>query len=203
MKTRTDRQKVAIYCRVSTDRQNLETQLLPLRSFANSRNFAIYGEYGDVGVSGVKTRRPGLDALIKAARAKEIDIVLVARFDRFARSVSHLVQSLEEFNALGIDFISLNESIDTSLPAGKLIFTVLAAVAELERSIIIERIAAGLKRARKQGKRLGRPFAIFDRVKAENLRKKGVSLRKIAELLEVNRETIRLALRRRKENNTL
>lgn len=199
MKKPANRSNVAIYCRVSTDRQNLETQFQPLRSYANSRNFRVYAEYSDFGVSGTKSRRPGLDALLKAARAKEFDVVLVARFDRFARSVSHLVQSLEEFNALGIDFISQNESIDTSLPTGKMVFTVLAAVAELERAIIVERITAGVNRARKEGKRLGRPIAIFDRVKAKDLRKKGVSIRRIAELLKTNRETVRQFFKNRKE----
>src|SRR5262249_51252523 len=108
----------------------------------------------DEGVSGAKDRRPALDRLMADARARKFDVVIVARFDRFARSVSHLLRALEEFKALGIDFVSLNESIDTSTPMGKMVFTILAAVAELERSIITERVHAGVHRARKEGKNI-------------------------------------------------
>lgn len=186
--------RVGIYCRVSTDRQSIDTQLLPLKAYAKSRNFVITGQYKDVAVSGAKDRRPGLDALTKAARSREIDIVLVARFDRFARSVSHLVRALEEFQSLGVEFISLNEQVDTSTAMGKMVFTILGAVAELERNIIVERINAGISRARKQGKILGRPPAIFDRVEAVRLHLSGVGVRGIAERLGVNRETVRKVL---------
>src|SRR5262245_20139375 len=119
--------KAALYARVSTKNngQNPETQLLPLREYAAKRGFEVVQESVDLGVSGSKDRRPELDRLMKAARSMEFDAVLVARFDRFARSTRHLVVTLEEFNALGIDFISLNESVDTSTPMGKMIFTVL------------------------------------------------------------------------------
>src|SRR6516165_8793302 len=103
---------------------------------------------------------------MKDARARKFDVVIVARFDRFARNVSHLLRALEEFNHLGINFVSLSESIDTSTPLGKMIFTVLRAVAELERNLIKERVAMGISRARKQGKQLGRPRRIFDKDKA-------------------------------------
>src|SRR5215831_7051609 len=141
--------------------------------------------------AGARHRRPGLDRLMKAARGREIDGVLVARFDRFARSTSHLVRALEEFQSLGVEFISLNESVDTSTPMGKMIFTVLGAVAELERNIIIERIKAGVSRARKQDKSLGRPKAIFDIDKVFELHQQGLGVRKIGDLLGVNRETVR------------
>jgi DNA invertase Pin-like site-specific DNA recombinase len=164
---------------------------MPLREYAQHRGFTVQAEYTDVGVNGVKDRRPGLDRLMKAARAREIDAVLVARFDRFARSTSHLVRALEEFQSLGVEFISLNESVDTSTPIGKMVFTVLGAVAELERNIIIERIKAGVSRARKQDKSLGRPKAILNRDKVLELHQEGLGVRKISDLLGVNRETVR------------
>ena len=146
--------RVALYARVSTKNngQNPETQLVALREYAANRGFEITEEYVDLGVSGSKDRRPALDRMMKDARTRTIDAVLVTRFDRFARSTKHLVTSLEEFQALGVDFVSLGESVDTSTPMGKMIFTVLGAVAELERSLIKERVAMGLERARKEGK---------------------------------------------------
>lgn len=127
---------------------------------------------------------------MKDARARTIDAVLVSRFDRFARSTKHLVTALEEFQALGVDFVSLGESVDTSTPMGKMIFTVLGAVAELERSLIKERVAMGLERARKEGKPHGRPRRIFDRDKAQILRDEGKSLREIGRILGVSKSTI-------------
>lgn len=187
--------RVGLYCRVSThDRQNIDTQLLPLREYSGRRGFHIAAEYADVGVSGTKDHRPGLDRIMEHARRRVIDAVLVARFDRFARSVSHLVRALEEFEFLGVDFISLNESIDTSTPMGKMVFTVLAAVAELERNIIIERVKAGMRRAKQGGKHIGRHKVIFDRGKAIELREQGASIRTIAERLDISRETVRKTL---------
>lgn len=185
--------KVALYARVSTlDKgQNPETQLQPLREYAVLRDFTIVEEFVDSGVSGAKDRRPALDRLMKAARKREVDAVVVARFDRFGRSTRHLVTTLEEFQALGVDFVSLNESIDTSTPMGKMVFTVLAAVAELERNIIQERVKAGLKRARKEGKVLGRPARVFDHERAQVMWKEGKSLRQIAEVLGVGKDTVR------------
>jgi DNA invertase Pin-like site-specific DNA recombinase len=144
----------------------------------------------DLGVSGSKDRRPALDRLMKDARARMIDGVLVSPFDRFARSTKHLVTALEEFQALGVDFVSLGESVDTSTPMGKMIFTVLGAVAELERSLIKERVAMGLERARNEGKPHGRPRKIFDREKAQRLRDQGKSYREIGRIMGVNKGTI-------------
>lgn len=143
-----------LYARVSTKNngQNPETQLIALRDYASNRGLTIVKEYVDHGVSGAKERRPQLDALMADARKGKFDAVLVWKFDRFARSTRHLVQALEEFQSLGIHFVSLTESIGTSTPMGRMIFTVLVAVAELERSLICERVASGLARARKQGK---------------------------------------------------
>jgi DNA invertase Pin-like site-specific DNA recombinase len=126
---------------------------------------------------------------MKDAKARKFDVVIVARFDRFARSVSHLLRALEEFNHLGINFISLSESIDTSTPMGKMIFTLLGAVAELERNLIKERVHMGISRARKEGKRLGRPKRIFDREKARTLLLT-MSVRQAARQLGVSRGVI-------------
>ena len=156
----------------------------------HNRGFEVSDEYVDLGISGSKDRRPALDRLMKDARARKIDGVLVTRFDRFARSTKHLVTALEEFQALGVDFVSLGESVDTSTPMGKMIFTVLGAVAELERSLIKERVAMGLERARREGKTHGRPKRIFDREKAQQLREEGKSYREIGKILGVNKGTI-------------
>ncbi len=184
--------RVALYARVSTKNngQDPETQLIALREFANTRGFEVSDEYIDVGISGAKDRRPELDRLMKDVRRRKVDAVLVARFDRFARSTKHLVLALEEFNALGVDFISLNESVDTSTPMGRMVFTVIAAVAELERSLIRERVMMGLDRARRQGKRLGRPQRIVDRRRIADLRSKGLSLRQIAAELNIGKDKV-------------
>jgi DNA invertase Pin-like site-specific DNA recombinase len=147
--------KVALYARVSklNSHQDPEVQLQPLRQLCTARGFEIVREYVDHGVSGTKERRPQLDELMTDATKgrRDFQAVLVWKFDRFARSVEHLLKALKTFDELGIGFISLTESIDTSTPYGKLIFTVLGAVAELERSLIVERIKSGLRHARAKG----------------------------------------------------
>ena len=190
--TTTGRRAVcALYMRVSTRNhgQTTDTQAVALREYAERRGFSVV-EYRDEGMSGTKDRRPALDRLMADARLRKLDVVVVARFDRFARSVKHLITALEEFRALDVDFISLNESVDTSTPMGKMIFTVLGAVAELERSIITERVYAGLHRARKQGKTLARPRVIVDRERVKELRKAGKSIRIIAAEMSLNRQTV-------------
>jgi len=184
--------RVAIYARVSTKNngQDPETQLMPLREYAKARKLEIFTEYVDVGISGSKDSRPALNSLMGDARRRRFDAVLVARFDRFARSTRHLVLALDEFNALGVDFISLSESIDTSTPMGKMVYTVIAAVAELERSLICERVAMGLQRAKAQGKRLGRPPAAIDPAEVHRLREQGMSFRAIARRLGVSHPTV-------------
>ena len=186
-------QRVALYARVSKNNgQDPETQLIALREDAGHRGMTVIDEYVDIGISGAKDRRPELDRLMTDARRRKFDAVLVARFDRFARSTKHLVLALEEFNSLGIDFVSLNESIDTSTPMGKMIFTVIGAVAELERSLIRERVMMGLDRATRQGKRLGRPQKLVDRQQVAILQAKGFSLRQIALELNVSKEVARV-----------
>ena len=138
--------KTALYARVSTNNgQDPEMQLRELREYCQRRNWEITKEYIDVGISGAKEKRPELDGLIADAHRRHVDAVVVWRFDRFARSVSHLLRALETFRSLGIEFVSLSEQVDTSTPTGKMIFTVLGAVAELERSLIVERVKAGLR----------------------------------------------------------
>ena len=188
--------KVCIYARVSTKNngQNPETQLIALREFAQARGFQITAEFVDVGISGAKDRRPELDRLMNDARRRRFDAVLVARFDRFARSTRHLVFALEEFNALGIHFISISESIDTSTPMGRMVFTIIAAVAELERSLIRERVVMGLHRAKQQGRRLGRPRVAVDADQIAALRGQGRSWREISAETGVSAGTIRRAV---------
>ncbi len=197
--------RVALYARVSTrnNGQNPETQLIALREYAQARSFEICSEYVDVGISGSKEKRPSLDRLMIDARKRRVDVVLVARFDRFARSTRHLVLALEEFNALGLDFISLSESIDTSTPMGKMVFTVLGAVAELERDIIAERVKMGLRRAKKEGKQLGRPRAYIDSEKLHRLHSEGYSHRAIAALLGLSHATVGRVLRESSGSKTL
>jgi DNA invertase Pin-like site-specific DNA recombinase len=150
--------KIAIYARVSTKNgQDPEMQLAELREYIRNRRWKIAGEYVDKGISGALDSRPELNRLMADANRRRFDVVVVWKFDRFARSVTHLLRALETFRALGIEFVSLSENIDTSTPTGKMVFTVLASVSELERSLIGERVRAGLRNAKARGARLGRP----------------------------------------------
>jgi DNA invertase Pin-like site-specific DNA recombinase len=160
-------------------------QTRELREYCKRRGWQIAGEYVDLGISGTKEKRPELDRLMAAAHRRQFDAVIVWKFDRFARSVSHLLRALETFQALGIHFVSLSESLDTSTPAGKMVFTVLGAVAELERSLIVERVKAGLRNAKAKGKRLGRPEVAVDSDRIATLRAQGLSWPAIAEKLGV------------------
>lgn len=157
--------------------------------FCERRGWTLL-EYVDVGVSGTKEKRPALDRLMADAHKRRFDVVVVWRFDRFARSVSHLLRALETFEALGIEFVSLSEQMDTSTPTGKMVFTVLGAVAELERSLIVERVKAGLRNARAKGKRLGRPSQGVDQSTVTRLRSQGLSWRAIATQLGVGLATV-------------
>jgi DNA invertase Pin-like site-specific DNA recombinase len=177
--------RVALYARVSTSNhgQDVTVQTRELKEFVEHRGWQFAGEYVDLGISGSKVRRPELDRLMADAHRHQFDAVIVWKFDRFARSVSHLLRALEIFQALDIDFISLSESLDTSTPTGKMVFTVLGAVAELERSLIVERVKAGLRNARTKGKRLGRPRVILDVHRIAELRNAGLSWPQIANQL--------------------
>lgn len=185
--------KVALYARVSTKQhgQNPETQLLPLRDAAKARGMDVIDEYVDWGISGSKERRPQLDRLMADAKDHKFDVVMVARFDRFARSVSHLLHALGEFQSQKINFVSLNEAMDTTTPMGRMVFTVVGAVAELERALIRERVNAGVERARRQGKRLGRPpGTLYDKERVVHLVQSGRSVKSIAKELGISRPTV-------------
>lgn len=184
--------KVAIYCRVSTDKQSVDSQLDELRNFSKQKNYEIYKEYIDI-ASGAKVQRPMLNELMADAKKRRFDIVLVFRFDRFARSSKHLVDALTEFESDGIDFISFNESIDTSSPMGKAMFTIIGAMAELERRIICERVRSGVQTARNKGKTLGRPVK-RDNQKIIELRNEGFSIRKIASTLNTSIASVQRGL---------
>jgi DNA invertase Pin-like site-specific DNA recombinase len=164
-------------------------QLRELREYCQRRDMVVVAEYVDKGISGAKDRRPELDRLLTDAHRRRFDSVVVWRFDRFARSVSHLLRALETFRSLGIEFVSLSEQVDTSTPAGKLVFTVLGAVAELERSLILERVKAGLRNARAKGKRLGRPRSGVDTEEIKRLRTQGASWRAVGAALGVSAAT--------------
>lgn len=174
--------RAAIYARVSTanNGQDPTLQTRELREYLERRGWELAGEYVDIGFSGSKEKRPELDRLMADAHRRRFDVVAVWKFDRFARSVSHLLRALETFRALGIEFVSLSEQIDTSTPMGKMVFTILGSVAELERSMIVERVRAGLRNARAKGKHLGRPRLAIDTARAASLRAQGQSLRAIA-----------------------
>lgn len=192
---------VALYARVSTADQNCDMQLDDLRRFASARFGRSY-EYVDQGISGTQKRRPQLDALMSDARKRRFDSVLVWKFDRFARSVKHLVDSLEEFRALGIDFISYTEGIDTTTSTGQLLFHIVGAVAQFERDLTVERVRAGIAHARAQGKRIGRPRAEIDADKVVVLRAGGKSLREIARVLGAPVSRIRRAIESAKSGKT-
>jgi DNA invertase Pin-like site-specific DNA recombinase len=187
--------RVAIYARVSTINhgQDVGLQTRELRQFAEARGWTAAGEYIDTGVSGAKDSRPELNRLMADAHKRRFDVVCVWRFDRFARSVSHLLRALETFKALGIDFVSYSEQMDTSTPAGKMVFTVLGAVAELERSLIVERVRAGLRNARAKGKTLGRPRVPVDTAKIASLRASGASWQSITRQLGISAGTAKRA----------
>jgi DNA invertase Pin-like site-specific DNA recombinase len=170
-------------------------QLSALRAHAGNRGWVIAGEYVDHGYSGVKEKRPALTRLLQAAWSGEIQAVLVWRFDRFARSVKHLMKALEEFRSLRVNFISLQEQFDTSTPIGQAMFTIIGAMAQLERDIIRERVKAGLVVARARGKRLGRPMVRLDMAEIGTLRSNGHSLRELARYFRCSRSTVRRRLR--------
>ncbi len=189
--------RVAIYARVSTTDQSTDSQLLDLRRYTKERNWHTYKEYCDKGISGTKDSRPALDELMNDARKRKFDVVLVWRFDRFARSTKHLILALEEFKNLGIDFVSYQENIDTSSALGSAIFTIISAVAQLERDIIAERVKAGLRRAVENGKKLGRPKSLTDPEIVHKLHAGGYSHRKIGRELGISHTSVERILKRR------
>jgi len=193
--------RVALYCRVSTNHgQDPELQLQELREYAASRGWKIMQEYVDQGVSGSKDSRPALNRLMSDAHQRKIDAVLVWKLDRFGRSLRHLVNALAELEALGVAFISLRDNLDLSTPSGRLMFQIIGAMAEFERSLIQERVKAGLRNAKAKGQRLGRPRADVDEAEVEALRGSGASWRVVAEKLGVGVGTVHRIGQRRSKN---
>jgi DNA invertase Pin-like site-specific DNA recombinase len=186
--------RIGIYARVSTKDQNCDLQLRDLRTYCAARGFEPAHEYIDVGQSGAKESRPELNKLMGDARKRQFDAIVVWRFDRFARSTKHLLLALEEFRSLGIQFISYQENLDTSSPLGQALFTIVSAVAQLERDLIRERVSAGIRNAQANGKKLGRPKREVDRDRIPQLQAQGHSLRQIAEKLGVGYGTVRARL---------
>ncbi len=182
--------KCAIYARVSTTEQHVQTQLLDLRELAERRGYTVAGEYTDVGVSGTKARRPGLDAMLADAHRHKFSIVLVAAFDRMARSVKHFLTVVDELSDLGIEFISLRENIDTSGAMGRMFITILGCISELERSLIIERIKAGMRRRKIEGYALGRQPLDVDREGLVRDRLNGLSLTQCSKKYGVSRASV-------------
>ena len=182
--------KCAIYARISTHDQHIESQLYPLRELAARRGFEVVNEYTDVGVSGSKARRKGLDAMLADAHRRKFSIVLVAAFDRVARSVKHFLNVMDELNDLGIEFISARENIDTSGAMGRMFVTILGCIAELERSLIIERIKAGMHRRRLEGLPMGRAPLAIDHQSLVHDRLAGMSLTVVAKKYSVSRASV-------------
>ena len=183
------RKRAVIYCRVSTGDQHLETQLLDLRELAKQRGLEVVREYTDV-ISGAKAKRPGLDQLMSDARRHRFDVMLVAAFDRIARNVRHFLDVLDELNHLNIQFVSLRENIDTGGPLGRAMLTIIGAIAELERSLIVERVKSGMRRAKLEGRRIGRAPLNIDREQVVKDRRSGMSLTKVAQRHHISRASV-------------
>lgn len=189
--------KAAIYSRVSTlgHGQDPAMQTRELREYCERRGWEVFDLYVDNGVSGRKDSRPALNRLMADAHARRFDVICCWRFDRFSRSVSHLCRALETFNSLDIQFVSLCEQVDTNTPTGKLVFTILGAVAEGERNLIAERVRSGLRNAKAKGKRLGRPTKSVDVDRINSLRASGHSWRTIAGMMKLSVGTVYAAAR--------
>ena len=182
--------RAALYMRVSTVDQHPENQLNELRQFASQRGFQIVEEYTDHGVSGTKERRPALDKMLKDAHRRRFDVVVVWACDRLARSTKHFLQVLDELNELGVQFLSQREAIDTDGPLGRAIVVIVSAVAELERSLIVERVRAGMRRARLDGRRIGRVPLDVDHVALVRDRLAGMSLTRVANKYGLSRASV-------------
>jgi DNA invertase Pin-like site-specific DNA recombinase len=182
--------RAALYMRVSTVDQHPENQLNELRHFAEQRGFQITEEYTDHGVSGTKARRPALDRMLNDAHRRRFDVVVVWACDRLARSTKHFLQVLDELNALGVQFLSQREAIDTDGPLGRAIVVIVSAVAELERSLIVERVRAGMRRAKLDGRRIGRVPLDVDHAALVRDRLTGMSLTRVANKYGLSRASV-------------
>jgi DNA invertase Pin-like site-specific DNA recombinase len=188
--------RAAVYTRVSSLDQHLETQSLDLHQMAVQRGYEIVQEYTDR-ISGAKARRPGLDRMMADARRGRFDVVLVWASDRVARSVKHFLEILDELNRLNIEYVSFREQIDTAGPLGRAIVVIIGAVAELERNLIVERVRAGMRRARLEGTHIGRNPLVLDHDAIHRERCQGQSLRQIAKGHRISTATVQRVLRKR------
>ncbi len=181
--------RAVLYTRVSTPDQSIEPQLLDLRQMATARGYEIVHEYSDR-LSGTKSKRPGLDALLSDAQRRRFDVVMVWAFDRMARSVRHFLEVLDELNHLGIEFVSFRESIDTSGPLGRAMVVIVGAIAELERNLIVERVKAGMRRAKLDGRQIGRSSLHMNREQIVHDRRSGMSLTQVAKRHNISRASV-------------
>ena len=178
-----------MYLRVSTLDQHPETQLYDLEQMARQRELEIVERYTDK-ISGTRARRPGLDQLLADARRGRFEVVMVWAFDRLARSVKHLLEVLDELNHLNIEFISFRENIDTGGPLGRAVVVIIGAIAELERNLIVERVRAGMRRAKLEGRHIGRPALTIDQQAVVRDRQGGMSLRQVAKTHGISRASV-------------
>src|SRR5579859_3586321 len=185
--------RAALYMRVSTLDQHPETQMHDLHEMASQRGYRIVKEFTDM-ISGAKARRPGLDAMMRDARRGQFDVVLVWASDRIARSVKHFLEVLDELNRLNIEFISFREQIDTGGPLGRAVVVIIGAIAALERNLIVERVRAGMRRARLEGRVIGRPPLVLDRDAIFADRRRGLSIGQIARAHRISRTTVHRVL---------
>ncbi len=183
--------RIALYARVSTRDQHIEPQLDALRSYAEARRLEVVAEYVDHGVSGAKDQRPALEKMMREAKRRRFDAVAAVKLDRIARSTRHLTALAAELEAVGVDLVVTDQAIDTSTPSGRLLFNVLAAIAEFERDLIRERTAAGMQAAKRRGRRLWRPPAAVDRLELLRALREGASTSELARRLGVARSTAR------------
>ena len=187
--------RVALYTRVSTDQQTCENQVRDLMAYCNIKGWTDIFIFQDKGVSGAKTSRPEFDKMIDQAEAGTFDVVMVWKFDRASRSTKHLITLLEDFNKWGVDFVSLKENIDTSTPAGKLMFTMISAFAQFERDTLIERTKSGMSRAKAQGKKIGRSKT-YDWSEITTLNSQGFSPTEISNKTGMSRSQVNRVLKK-------
>jgi DNA invertase Pin-like site-specific DNA recombinase len=195
MSAKNDSKRVALYARVSTTDQTAENQLRALREQADRAGWTIVSEFTDHAISGTREKRPGLDALLADARRRRFDLIAVAALDRLGRNLRHLVVLLDELQHLGVGLVSLREALDLTSPIGRAMYALVGVLAEVERAWIVERTHAGLRRARAQGKRLGRRPVLTDHGRLRQLLAEGLSFRAAARRLGVSEGTIRRIVR--------
>jgi DNA invertase Pin-like site-specific DNA recombinase len=186
--------RAAIYCRVSTLDQNPETQLLDLQQLAAQRGFEVVKTFIDHGISGTRARRPGLDEMLADARRGRFEVLLIWSCDRIARSTRHLLEVLDELTRLQIQFVSFREALDTSGALGRAVTVIIGAIAELERSLIVERVRAGMRRAKLEGRHIGRKPLQLDTTAIVADRARGLSLRQIGKAHQISTATARRVL---------